>query len=120
MSNLFQNKPVPGYNSAADAIDVNIKSGSVSGSTSVSITSAQTAATGTNWTAFASAACTRLDLVNLTGTDIEYRRGGTGSTFILPDGSGRMIEGLTDADEIEVRRVDTSNTQVTVQAEAFA
>lgn len=86
----------------------------------VTILSAQTAATGTNWTAFASTECTKLDLQNLTGTAIEYRRGGTGTAFTVPDGAARMIEGIADADEIEVRRVDTSNTQVTVQAEAFA
>lgn len=86
---------------------------------SVSITSAQTAATGTNWTAFADGPCTALDLVNTTGTAIEYRRRGAGETMPIPDQTSRMILGITNASQIEVRRVDTSNTQVTVKAERF-
>lgn len=84
------------------------------------ILSAQTAATGTNWTAFASQACTVLDLQNFTGTAIEYRRGGAGTAFRIPDGGQRRIVGIANADEISVRRVDTSNTQVTVAAEALS
>lgn len=83
------------------------------------IMSAQTAATGTNWTAFASQACVALDIVNNTGTTVEYRRGATGTAMQIPTGAARMVIGITDANQIDVRRTDTSNTQVTVQAEAF-
>jgi hypothetical protein len=34
-------------------------------------------------------------------------------------GASRLIVGITNANQIEVRRVDTSNTQVTIQAEAL-
>lgn len=88
--------------------------------TTVTILTAQTQATGTNWTTFGSQACSALDLVNNTGTTIEYRRGGTGSGMTIPSGGSRLIVGITNADQISVRRVDTSNVQVTVQAEAMS
>lgn len=83
------------------------------------ITSAQTAAIGSNWGTFNSAVCDQLDIVNNTGTTIEYRRGGAGSTMQIRDGSSRLVIGITNANQIDVRRVDQSNTQVTVSAEAF-
>lgn len=83
------------------------------------ILTAQTAAVGTNWTAFASQACQALDITNATGVDIEYRRGGSGNGMIIPQGASRLILAITDADEIQIRRVDTSNTQVTITAEAL-
>lgn len=83
------------------------------------IMSAQTAATGTNWTAFASQACVALDIVNNTGTTIEYRRGAAGTAMQIPAGAARMVIGITNANQIDIRRTDTSNTQVTAQAEAF-
>jgi len=92
---------------------------SVPTSASASIVSVTTAATGTNWTAFGSTACVALDIVNNTGTTIEYRRGGAGSAIPIPSGSARLVVGITNANSIEVRRVDTSNTQVTVTAEAI-
>ena len=87
---------------------------------SVTIVSAQTQATGTNYTTFSSQACDALDLVNNTGTTIEYRRGGTGSTIPIPNGSARLILGISNADEISIRRLDVSNTQVTITAEAMS
>lgn len=83
------------------------------------IMSAQTQATGTNWTAFSSQACVALDIVNNTAVTIEYRRGATGTAMQIPAGGARMVIGITNANQIDVRRTDTANTQVTVQAEAF-
>lgn len=83
------------------------------------IMSAQTQAIGTSWTAFASQACIALDIVNNTGTTIEYRRGAAGTAMQIPTGAARMVIGITNANQIDLRRTDTSNTQVTVQAEAF-
>jgi hypothetical protein len=92
---------------------------SIPTASSASILALTTAATGTNWTAFGSSACVALDLVNNTGTTIEYRRGGAGNTIPILSGSSRLIVGITNANSIEVRRVDTSNTQVTLTAEAL-
>ena len=79
-------------------------------------TSAQTAATGTNWVAFAAQACKRLTLANNTGAKVEFRQGGAGVGDVVFDGGYFVIEGVTNASQVEVRRVDTSNTQVTIAA----
>lgn len=94
-------------------------SGSVPVAGSAVILALQTANPGTGWATFAAQACTALDLVNNSGTTIEYRRGGTGAAMPIPTGTARMIIGITNANEISIRRVDQSNTQVTIQAEAF-
>lgn len=86
---------------------------------SASILTLTTAATGTNWTAFGSSVCDALDLTNSTSVAIEYRRGGAGSGMQVLSGASRLIVGISNANQIEVRRVDTSNTQVTIQAEAL-
>lgn len=78
--------------------------------------SVTTAATGTNWTAFASQACKQLTISNQTGTTIEFRQGATGVGFQVPTGSFYTFFGLSNANAIDARRVDTSNTQVTVTA----
>lgn len=83
--------------------------------THVSVT---TAATGTNYTAFASQACLLLDIVNTSGTDIEVTRGGTGVAIRMPNNSARMFGAITNASQLSVRRADTSNTQVAVTAVA--
>ena len=74
---------------------------------------------GTGWMAFTAQACVALDIVNNTGTTIEYRRNATGTAMQIPSGAARMVIGITNANQIEVRRTDTSNTTVTLQAEAF-
>ena len=96
------------------------KLSSVPLASSATIVTAQTAATGTNWTAFGSQACDVLVLSNNTGTAIEIRRGGAGSGFQLPDKAIYSIGAIANANEISIRRVDTSNTQVTVSAEALS
>jgi hypothetical protein len=79
-----------------------------------------TANPGTTFTAPASNACTRLVVDNTTGTDLEYQRGGAGATQVIKAGTvGRVIEGLTNADQVAFRRVDTSNTTVTFSVEAL-
>jgi hypothetical protein len=83
------------------------------------ITSVQTASNGTDWTAFGSASCSALNVANNTGTTLEYRRGGTGSTMPIFDGYSCIIVGIANANEISVRRVDNSTTQVTLAAEAL-
>lgn len=91
----------------------------VAATVSGSIVSVQTDAVGSTWTPYGSAACRTLDIFNTTGTAIEYRRNGAGAAMPIPDGLSRKVEGITNASQIEVRRVDLSNTQVTVNAEAI-
>lgn len=86
----------------------------------VTITSVQTDASGAAWTAFTTAACNSLDIVNATNVDIEYRRNGAGTGMPIPARSSRSVLGIANADEISVRRVDQLTTQVTIHAEVFA
>lgn len=86
----------------------------------VAIVTVQTdGGSGSTWVPFASAGCRALEIVNHTGTAIEYRRGGTGDALTLANGASRKIEGILNANQISVRRVDLSATQVTVAAETF-
>lgn len=86
----------------------------------VTITSVQTDASGTAWADFTSAVCKSLDIVNSTNIDIEYRRNGTGVGMPIPARSSRSVLGITNADEISIRRIDQLTTQVTIHAEVFA
>jgi len=92
---------------------------SVPGAQSVTIMSLTTSATGATFNAFSSQACNSLDIVNTSSVAIEYRRGATGSAMTILSGSSRLIVGITNANQIDVRRVDQSNTQITIPAEAI-
>jgi hypothetical protein len=92
---------------------------SVPGAQSVTIMSVTTAATGSNYTAFTSQVCNSLDIVNTSSVAIEYRRGATGNAMTILSGSSRLVVGITNANQIDVRRVDQSNTQITIPAEAI-
>jgi hypothetical protein len=100
--------------SAADPMPVSVP---LAGS--ATILTLTTNATGTTWTAFGSQSCNALDLTNSTSVAIEYRRGGAGNAMQVLSGASRLIVGITNANQIEVRRVDTSNTQITIQAETL-
>ncbi|WP_138994008.1 hypothetical protein [Larkinella sp. C7] len=79
-------------------------------------TSAQTAATGTNYTTFASQVCSQLTLFNNTAAAIDVQQGGAGAAVSVPVGASFTFVGITNANQLGVRRTDTSNTQVTVGA----
>ncbi len=78
--------------------------------------SVQTAATGTNYTAFASQVCKQLTLSNQSGVTIEVRQGAAGVALQIPTGTFYTFFGITNSNQLDVRRVDTSNTQVTITA----
>lgn len=86
---------------------------SVSAAGNLSIT---TAAVGTNWTAFSSVACTRVHILNTSNTTIEVRQDGAGVGLVIPINAGFTFSGIYDANQLSVRRIDTSNTQVTITA----
>ena len=75
-----------------------------------------TSATGTNYVTFASTDATKLIISNQTGTTIEVRQGGAGATFLIPTAQIVTLSGIINANQISLRRSDTSNTQVTVGA----
>ncbi len=85
----------------------------------VTILNLTTSATGSTFVAFTDTPCNAVDVVNATGQDLEYRRNGDGLTMYMPDQTSRMIEGITNANQIEFRRIDVSNTQLTFTAEAI-
>jgi hypothetical protein len=79
--------------------------------------SVQTAAVGATWVAFPAGRCKRLAICNDTTTAIEFRQGATpGVPITVEDKTQFVIEGLTTANQIEVRRKDQAATQVAVKA----
>lgn len=74
----------------------------------------QTNATGTTYNALSAQACKQLTIMNNTGTAIGVRVGASGAEVPVFDQSYFTFYGLTDASNLQVRRVDTSNTQVAV------
>lgn len=77
---------------------------------------AQTAATGSNWTAFGDKDCRQLTIANNTGTTVEVRQDAAGAAFPVFDRTYITLFGIDNASQIGVRRVDVSNSQVTVAA----
>lgn len=85
------------------------------------ILNVNTAAVGTDWTALSST-IENADLIrihNTTGVTIDYRMHAGGVEVSIPDGQVRTIFGIYDASKIAVKRKDSSNTQVEVQAEVI-
>ncbi len=83
----------------------------VTSETTISLTTTATVNDGT-FTVFASQACTELELENDTGASIEYQRNGTGEVVVIEPGLSRRIVGITNANQIGVRRVDWSTGKV--------
>lgn len=79
---------------------------------------ASSSLTGTTWTSFPSAAPVNVvHVLNNTGTDLVFRRSGdTSSTFVLPTSIAWSFRGLTDSSQLQFRRVDLSNTSVTLSS----
>ena len=88
-----------------------------SNSTSWGGLSVQTQATGTNYSTFPSVAATTCDVLNTTGTDLYIKSTSITTPFILPSGAAVQIFVTANTNEIQVRRVDGSNTQVTLHAQ---
>jgi hypothetical protein len=85
----------------------------VSGNTSV-----LTSVPGSNYSFYPSNQCYQLTIVNNTGTDLEVIQNTdpSGITLPVPSGTVYPFYGIKNTSEIGVRRVDQSNTQVTVKA----
>ena len=78
--------------------------------------SVQTNATGANWTALEEVRASRITLSNQTGTTIEVRQDGAGVGLQIPTGTFFTFFILGITSQLEVRRVDQSNSQVTITA----
>lgn len=79
-------------------------------------TSVNTDASGSAWVAFPAQACERLVVVNTIGVAIEVRQGGAGVALPIPDGSGFTFEGITNASDLSLRRIDLDTKIETVFA----
>lgn len=80
-----------------------------------------TSAMGATYVAFADTPnINGVDVVNSSGTALEFIIDGAGVSAYLPDNSGTWIGGITNANQISIRRVDVSNTPVTITARAIA
>ena len=84
--------------------------------TTVTITNLTTSSA---FTAFGSLACELLTVINDTGTDLEFRRNGAGSSMVILTGQTYQISGITNTNQISFKRKDSATTQVLVRAEAF-
>lgn len=76
--------------------------------------SAQSSATGANFVALAAQACSQITFLNNTGTAVEVRQGGAGVAIPVIDQTYFTLYGLTNANQLEIRRVDQDNAQVTI------
>lgn len=79
------------------------------------IGSIQTSATGATWVAIGAGRARTAHLINDTGTAIEFRLSGAGSSINVASNTGFSIRGIVNLSEIEIRRTDVSGTQVTMK-----
>jgi hypothetical protein len=86
---------------------------------STGIDTVQTAATGTNYVTLASHACTGLEIANDSGTKLVYRFSGAGATMPIFDSSRQLIIGITNSNQVDVKRADDSNSRVTVSYQYY-
>lgn len=76
--------------------------------------SVQTANPGTGYALLAAQACKQVTIINDTGTTILVQQGGAGVGVPVFDQTAFTFFGLTNANNLGVKRKDDSNTQVTV------
>ena len=78
--------------------------------------SVATNADGTTYNAFASTPCGQVTIVNDTGVDLEVRQDGAGVAIVVFNGQPFTFYGLSNANQLGVRRKDASVTPVTLAA----
>lgn len=78
-------------------------------------TSVATNATGATYNAFPALPCHQFTLVNDTGSDLEVQQDAAGVAIPVPSGTFYTFYGISNANQLGVRRKDTSSTTVTVK-----
>lgn len=73
----------------------------------------QTNPTGATFNTLTSQACKSVTISNQTGTTLDVQQGGAGAAFQLPTGQVVVFRGLTNANNLGIRRSDASSSQVT-------
>jgi hypothetical protein len=84
---------------------------------SVSHGSVTTSAAGSSFVTLSSISANQLTMINNSGKDVEVRRNGAGAAIPVFDGSFWTFRGISNADQLSLRRIDQSNVQVTVHYE---
>jgi hypothetical protein len=79
--------------------------------------SISTSSTGNQWQALANQACKYVSLQNVSDADVDIQRNGTGAIWTLSAGYGKTFRGITNANQLAIRKSDQSNTRVTLQYE---
>jgi hypothetical protein len=79
--------------------------------------SVQTSATGANFVALSQQVAGSVTIINNTGTTLEVSKDGGTTKIQLPTAASFCVNFITDANQVSVRRADTSNTQVTAYYE---
>ncbi|MGV3659797.1 MAG: hypothetical protein ACO1TE_06425 [Prosthecobacter sp.] len=77
-----------------------------------------THATGTNFTAFPDTPGNVVTVVNHTGTSLTFQHVADADEgeFVLPNGMAYAFRGLSNANQLRVKRTDESNTPVTLES----
>ncbi|MBK8093060.1 MAG: hypothetical protein IPK32_13995 [Verrucomicrobiaceae bacterium] len=78
----------------------------------------QTSTSGNEYVAFESTPASQLHVANGTGTTLSFKHAYNedGDDFELPDGLAWTFRGITNADQLLVKRADDSTTQVTLKS----
>jgi len=79
--------------------------------------SVQTANPGTGYTPLSQQVAGSVTIINNTGTTLEISKDGGTTKIQLPTAASFCVNFITDANQVSVRRADTSNTQVTAYYE---
>jgi hypothetical protein len=79
--------------------------------------SVQTANPGTTFVALSQQVAGSVTIINNTGTTLEISKDGGATKIQLPTAASFCVNFITDANQVSVRRADTSNTQVTAYYE---
>ena len=79
--------------------------------------SVQTSATGANFVSLSQQVAGSVTIINNTGTTLEISKDGGTTKIQLPTAASFCVNFITDANQVSVRRADTSNTQVTAYYE---
>lgn len=87
--------------------------------TTIKFTPLITSSTGTTWVSATNISpINSINVLNATGTTLEFRYGSDPTaTFQLPTNLAWKFEGVTNGNQLQFRRADTSNTPVTAYAE---
>lgn len=75
--------------------------------------SATTSATGTNYVTLTDQVAGSITIINSTGVTLDVSKDGGATKIQIPTGASFCVNFIQNANQVVIRRSDTSNTQVT-------